>query len=260
LVAQFLSITLLFTQTYWCVARSEGRQSRLAVVAFGVGVLCLALTLTRSSWIAFTLGSTVLGAYWVRRGVLKLQTITAVLLVVALAVAVAWPAVSVRLQQDHKAAAEERENLLYIGFEMVKAHPLIGIGINTSRDRLNDFVPGWFTAQDWVYVPHNQYLIVAEETGLIGLLAFLWLLWTGASAAVRSARADDPVVARMGMTLVACFVVMIWAMNIDFYGGTQMYVILWVLLGFACGLEELREREIPGRVSAATPLSPKGLA
>jgi len=258
LVAQFLSITLLFAQTHWYVAHSEGRRSRLVVAAFALGVLCLALTLTRSAWIAFSLGSLVLGAYWARRGVLKLRSVTAVVVVVGLAVAIAWPEVSVRLQQDHKAAAEERENLLYIGLEMVKAHPVLGIGINTSRDRLNEFVPDWFTPEDWVYVPHNQYLIVAEETGVVGLLAFLWLLWTGASAAVRSARADDPLIARMGMTLVSCFVVMIWAMNIDFYGGTQMYVILWVLIGFACGLEELRLRDQPAQLPSAPPMAMRG--
>jgi hypothetical protein len=248
-VAQFLAITLMFAQNRLYSDRGRARPSVLARLALATGMFALALTLTRSSWIAFGLASLVLGAYWARRGAFTPRRLVTIAVIVTVLLGIAWPAIRDRLEADHTAAAEERWNLVFIALGMIKAHPFSGIGINCIRDRLIEFIPDWFDKYTWVYVPHNQYLIVAAETGILGLLAFVNVLSTGARAAVRCWRSVDTLISETGAVLAAAFAVMLWGMNLDFYGGTQMYVLLWMFLGFAGGAAELAARKRDARAT-----------
>ncbi len=243
-VSQFLAIMLIFAQGAWYAARRDRRIGGVPIVACVLGTICLLLTLTRSSWIAFTLGSLVLGAYWARRGARRsgFQTAAALAILVLLSLWVLWPELAARIHSDHEADAQERWQLVLIAVEMVKAHPLIGVGINNARDRLHEFVPASFGRTDWVYVVHNQYLLVTAETGLLGLAAFLSLLATGVRAALRALRSGDREVSEAGALLLASLVIMVWGMQADFYAGTQMYLLLWVVLGMATGLATLADR------------------
>lgn len=74
---------------------------------------------------------------------------------------------------------KERLVLYETSFNMIKHHPIIGVGVNTyvlnyQKYKLHDTTPG--TANTGWYA-HNSYLQMAAEIGITGLLMFLYLLF-----------------------------------------------------------------------------------
>ena len=65
-----------------------------------------------------------------------------------------------------------------IGWEIVKAHPLTGIGPQMVKYRYNDYVPAWLRPLPEGYYEHlhNIYFQTAAERGVPTLLMLLWMI------------------------------------------------------------------------------------
>jgi O-antigen ligase len=68
----------------------------------------------------------------------------------------------------------QRIELAKISFQLIKQNPFIGVGLNNFIVNLPKFQQGQTL---WLQPVHNIYLLVAVETGLVGLIIFLWLLF-----------------------------------------------------------------------------------
>ncbi|MEL7120870.1 MAG: O-antigen ligase family protein [Bacteroidota bacterium] len=61
------------------------------------------------------------------------------------------------------------------GVEMIKKHPLTGVGIGDVRDETNNYMKEHYPSLvDLELMPHNQYIFVWAATGTLGLIAFVW--------------------------------------------------------------------------------------
>jgi O-antigen ligase len=138
----------------------------LAFLLIACGIL---LTATRTPIIAFCLSNTLLYVL-MRRRMAGLWTLTGAIILLL----VAAPLFSVSLERFK---FSEQENLLTVetrGLMWLEAvsffiqHPVIGIGARNFPDQ---------TLLDPNVPTHNIYLEVAAETGAIGLIAFLYLLY-----------------------------------------------------------------------------------
>ncbi len=232
-------VTLFFTQgrmfsKFW-------KPNWFVIGVFGYGLLCLLLSLTRSCWIGFIGGSLMLALVCIKRGTMRPAMLGRMAALGIIALIVAWGPVHNRLGANHQAAADERFLLNYINLEMIKAHPFVGVGINQCFVSRWRYLPSFYTDGDWIYMAHNQYLLVAAETGLIGLAAFLSVLWVSIRSAWRAARSDDILIREAGTILLISLLAMVWGMNLDFYGGMQVYTFLWFIMGFAAGVGRLAD-------------------
>src|SRR6185436_17857713 len=178
-------------------------------------------SLTRSAWIAAGIGSMFIMGWIFRRGGLSMRRAVALGGVAFLGLVIAYGPVRERLDSNHSKAAEERGKLNYINLAMMRAHPVIGIGLNHAYESKDRYVPDWFDEGDWVYIAHNQYLLVGAEAGLVGLFAFLRVLWIAVRSAAAASRARDLLIAETGAALFATLLGCIWGMFLDFYGGMQ---------------------------------------
>lgn len=72
-------------------------------------------------------------------------------------------------------AVSQRFSLAQMAIKMIKANPLAGVGLNNFIPQLPNY---WqqFGMTYWLQPVHNIFLLIAAETGLVGLLIFLWLL------------------------------------------------------------------------------------
>ena len=115
-------------------------------------------------------------SYWMRRW---LPATLAVAAVVFQAMIVppevkAWAATMPDLL--HRLTEPERLMYWQVAINMIRAHPFIGIGVNTFAKAYSIYrVTGDHFAQVGPYA-HNQYLQMAAELGLIGLAIFLAFL------------------------------------------------------------------------------------
>lgn len=73
---------------------------------------------------------------------------------------------------------EDRIIMYRTAIEMIKAHPVVGVGVNTFVDNYPKYkVPEFgFTTPDKSYA-HNSYLQMGAEIGIFGLVIFLWLIY-----------------------------------------------------------------------------------
>jgi len=68
----------------------------------------------------------------------------------------------------------QRLELAKNALQLIKQNPLIGAGLNNFIVNLPKFQKGQIL---WLQPVHNIYLLVAAETGIIGLIIFLWFLF-----------------------------------------------------------------------------------
>jgi O-antigen ligase len=204
----------------------------------GLGGFALLLTQTRTAWIGMIFaGAGVLRAA-VRRGELnasRLLSIAGLLLVVFLA---AWPFIAGRVEEHHSDDVEVRWRLVTVATQMIKAHPLAGVGLNTATSQVRDYAARAGT-EGWVFIVHNQFLLVWAETGVLGILAFIWLFRLALRASSRLKAASDQEVRNTGLWLFWSFVMLIWALSMDHVSGAPTYKYVFFLFGMAVGAARL---------------------
>lgn len=236
--ATFIVIGLLFTMGR-IFSTEVSRQRGLLIGLIGLGLLVLLISLTRSAWIAFIIGGTGLGWYLLRHGTLTMRDVGRIAAIAVVMVMCAWPALSGRLAGDHTGDAEARWNLVLIALAMVKAHPLFGVGLNNASTVVHQYANLAGLGGVWVFIVHNQFMLVAAETGLIGLAGFLWLFGIGLVGSWRAMQSRDVLVRDTAAVVFWCLVSLVWALNLDHVCATMTYVFLWFLIGMAAGLTML---------------------
>jgi putative inorganic carbon (HCO3(-)) transporter len=219
----------------------------------GLGSFALLLTQTRTAWIALIVGAAGVLRAAVRRGELsrsRLLSVAGMAFVVFLA---AWPFIAGRVEESHSDDAEVRWRLVRVAVEMIKAHPLVGVGLNTATTQVQEYAAR-AGAEGWVFIVHNQFLLVWAETGILGFIAFVWLFRLGLRAARRLTSARDPALRNAGLWLYWSFIMLIWALNMDHVSGAATYKLVFFLFGVAAGAAPLAQglgaRE-PGAPAAA---------
>ncbi len=223
------------------------RQRHWLYLQLGLGGFALLLTQTRTAWIGLILaGAGVLAAALRRREISQRRVLQLAGLAVLTFVA-AWPFIAGRVEESHSDDAEVRWRLVTIAAEMIKAHPVVGIGLNTATSQVRDYA-GRAGAQGWVFIVHNQFLLVWAETGIFGILGFLWLFRLGFRSARALMQSGDVELRNAGLWLFWSFAMLVWALSMDHVSGAATYKLVFVLFAVARGVERLvrsPEAEIP---------------
>lgn len=216
--------------------QADGRRRRLWWAGVALLGLTTAATLSRGAVVG--LGALVIWALLTRRvrvgGALSGLIVTVVLF--AGAVALYGPLINERLTLKGDVAAANvasRKALWSAAVNMGADHPLVGVG------------PGRFGIVSADYITddpinlqrpfaHNSYLEIFAETGFPGLIAFLGLLLSSWSLAVRGRRralaAGDHRMAALASATQGGFVVAATAAN---FLSVQITAPLWILAGLA---------------------------
>jgi O-antigen ligase len=253
----FLAVNLLFVIGHGMLGERRDRSpwTRVTIVA---GAVALLLTQTRSAWVAMLLGFA--GLLWTHRRqagrAIRLGPIVRGVALAAVLLLLMWPIVGARLSVDHVGAFMQRWYLIQVTARMLWAHPAIGVGINTATEQVWSYarsVPMPSGIVDWVFVAHNQFVLVAGETGLLGLAAFVAVFATAMAGARRAMHDDDRVLRGYGTMVFWALVMMVWALNVDMVAATTTYVFLWFLFGMAAGLRAQTLQPGGSRPGTATP-------
>lgn len=138
----------------------------LAAAGIVIGA-ALVLAYTKSMWIGAASGAVWL-LWW------KNKWLAAPLPVLAGIVLVTNPYHVLDRNQEHRAA------LRRVGWEIIKAHPIVGVGPERVGDRFMDYLPADIPRpipKEWYFQHlHNIYFHFGAERGLPALAALLWLL------------------------------------------------------------------------------------
>lgn len=215
---------------------------------FAFGLYCLLYSFSRGAYAAFLVSLVFLGLFRERK-----------LLLGALVLLIAWQvflpmAVQERITMTYQqgegldSSAQERVSLWQDALSLVSRDPVFGIGFDTYE----------FLHRVGIYEDtHNYYLKVMVETGIVGLLIFLWLLLKSFRLGFRLYReAEDPFLKSLGLGF-ACMIVCTAIANL--FGDRWMYLqvngFLWVLLACVMRALQLQGQESEEQVPALSPVA-----
>ena len=193
--AAYLSVTVSGASTIlfaripaWC---------RVIVVPFVfLGSLSLVLTFSRNSWLTFALcGGMVAGFLIWKQKLSKLIVVSSLIIGIfvaglffgfglensinsisgkrfdSLSLNVINTAFA-RIFEDDGKAYESRWDLFWVAVEMIKENPVFGIGLNSFEENMTRYDRSGIT--NIIQQPvHNIYMLIAAETGIPSLMAFL---------------------------------------------------------------------------------------
>jgi O-antigen ligase len=77
-----------------------------------------------------------------------------------------------------KASDRGRLNFQVVAFEMIKKHPITGVGFSRFHQRCADFIPQDKKNEFSIGIVHNIYLLIASENGIIALFIFLLFIFS----------------------------------------------------------------------------------
>jgi O-antigen ligase len=158
----------------WCAALPIiawiGRRWIVPLLLVGISIV---FTFTRSAWLGAGTGAA-LAALWMPKK--ELVRIVLPVLVVGL---LASPFIYHRLSlsaNGHFGPDYGRAVLLKVGVQMVREHPMFGVGVNRISTEFPKYYKG--TDLNTFYYGHmqNDYMQIAAERGLVCFAAFTWFL------------------------------------------------------------------------------------
>lgn len=229
---------VLMLTTCAAVARLLFAPSRSAwpMVAVPALLVALAVTNTRNAWIGAFLAVSVL------LGIKNWKLIVIAPILAALAFVIAPGAVKERansLLNPSDPASRDRVVMWKIGADMIRDHPLFGVGPEMISDRTDRTGP---LAHEGAYAPyrakypeavnktnphlHNVPIQIAAERGLPALAAWLWFVAVAARDLWRQTRARvAPAVAAAGL---AALIAMLAAGMFEYNFGDSEFLMLFL--------------------------------
>ncbi len=131
----------------------------------------------------------------------------------------------------------------------IRSNPVTGIGFGRPFFRPID-LPDISFFEFWAFIPHNSLLWLWTKLGIIGFMAFLYLIGLATATGVRAARRmSDPIDAAIVATMAA-FVPMTFVVAfVDITFDAQTAVLLGIALALVGSAERMAGLPVskPGR-------------
>jgi len=226
-LASLLPVPIVFL-----FSRLRAKPAWLPWLAAGWGFFALILTQTRGAWINFMAGMVL---FLVFSG--KVRYLGQVLLGVGATAGIGFVIFRKVILERFSEGLDTliyRLNLMQSAFEMIKSHPFLGIGINNYARVMDDYVPFFLTQERWIV--HNHYLLVASETGLLGLGLFLILLVTLFRTAWRGRRSSNPFISVFSVSIFFGLLIFCLQMMMESLDGRISDSHFWLMAAIAVSL------------------------
>lgn len=153
-----------------------------------------------------------------------------------------WPLYANRFSLDNLVSNQSANLRVYynqVALDLIKDSPLLGIG---QGNFVNLFGEYYASIERWAIQPvHNIYLLVASETGLLGLLCFSLFLFSLFLAALKQGRtmADDC------FFYIFCFIILAGLTDHFWWDLQQGQLLFWLILGIFCARSSRLRSDYP---------------
>ncbi len=206
----------------------------LAIAAVFMNFLILLFTLSRGGWLsAFAAICLLLIIMW-REGMLDQRKVLVLAVFVVLFLAIFHQEILSRLHFGDE-SAQSRLYLDKMAFQMIKAHPVWGIGVNNFPFVMKRYYFPGLQVNEWLHTVHNQYLLVWSEMGLPGIISFLWLLGGGVYYGRRVYQSGHET-RFVGLALFLAILVSALHMMVDMYVALPNLIFLWTVFSAIAAL------------------------
>ena len=190
LVASLSSALILFS------SRIRRRWKVLIIPVFLFGCIAIVMTYSRNGWLSLVVCTVIILGLAIRTGRVSRLAVTSILISAIFVIGMIFGFgldneigfldrnqsqgsiiglsrnAFIRVFEDDKKALEGRWDLILVSTEMIKEHPIIGIGLNSFEENMASYDRIGIT--NVIQQPvHNAFVLVAAETGIPSMIAFL---------------------------------------------------------------------------------------
>jgi len=142
------------------------------------------------------------------------------------------------------------------GMEIIGDHPVIGIGFYNWIDYLNYVVPDGIGIKGVNQLPHNIYIQVASELGLLGLLVFVLMIlsafWMNSRTRKMAIKVDKPVWVYVAFGLDAGLIGYLVA---GFFVTVFYYPFFWIQIAMIVALYNVVDKQLKVKENKASRMS-----
>jgi O-antigen ligase len=260
-----LFASFLFLNLFFLILGSiefKGLWRMLSFVAIIFTITALIVIKTKAVWIGLTLVILIFTFLFVTRKI-KLKVNFYLSLIICVALANLFFALVVPMgiekgmshnsiitnnstpEEKAKELDNERLTLWLKSYEMIKKHPVIGVGMGNWQIYFPDAtLKGIWRAEDLNFTfqrPHNDWLWILSETGWIGLNIFLVFVFSMLILLRRMIRASASRV-QIEITLCIAFITGFFAVSFFDFPKERMEHLLWINIIFAFGYFRIKQQ------------------
>lgn len=205
-----------------------------------IGLIVLLLTLSRGAWLSFILSVIFFIVFYLRRfnkRQAKIKRLMPAIMIFVMIIFLFSNFVYSRLISEDYGAAESRIWMMKTSFNIIKQSPFLGIGMNNYVERMAEFDKTGFS-QSFYYPVHNQFLLIASETGMLGLLLFLLAIFYAMKISFQAFKKSTGILAGTALGVISGFIGFIGHAQVDL-ALIDMLHILWLYIGLSCALRQM---------------------
>jgi len=209
-------------------------RGKIAFISFCFGFVALLVTFSRGAWIGAFFGALLVAYLLHRRGLIRVKVAPIALVAFVLvffSTLMVGDEVYRRVTRTPAATSTIRIKLMKVAWEMIKAHPVTGVGLNTFTEVMRDYDKTGVSS----YFPepvHNYFLLIAAETGVVGLVLFVAIVGLSTISAASCFRCSSTIAPALTIGAVGSLFAAMGANMVDttlsFY---TTGLLFWVLLG-----------------------------
>ncbi len=258
------SLGVYLTVCLWCawLLRSDVRRGWQLVLMAAVPLMALGIfaTYTRSTWIGLLASAAVVGYLQLPKN-WRLPLFTLAALGGVLIAAATWQNV-VGLEREGSASesghsVDQRKSFAYVSWQMFQEYPVFGVGFGRFYDRKLPYLSD--RSQEFELESlrglhhHNTLLSLLTETGMLGLAAFLALLFAWARSAWSLVRNTKLPAWERSQGLLMLAVLVTYLSSAVFHDLTLLPSQEWILFLVAGLTMNLRLSAAPAPATLAEP-------
>ena len=235
--ASYLQLMLVPTISIF-LAKTGKLLKSLAVTDIILGSVCLILTKTRGGWIAFGISVFILLVFAWRYGWLSPKIIVGITVGMILIPLIFEEIILDRFFGDDFGSAQSRIPLIALAMKIIQDNLLLGVGANNFSLVVDEYASKGFI-NAWIYVVHNKYLLVAAETGLVGLFAFIWLLFASIYRGWQGLQLNDRLLAPISLGLTAALLGHMTHWLVDVFHSRPQMQIFWIIIALIAAIRNM---------------------
>lgn len=222
-----------------CITSTKFRRNILNWLALSIGLLGLTVTFSRGGLVGIVTGIAFVFVLAKRiQMISKQKYITVFIIVVFIGIILSPPVYAFIITRYEATLA--RFHLYKVGLDMIKANPLLGVGLNNHTVLAPYYDPQTYS---FPTPTHNHYLFIASEVGIPGLIFFLAFLFSSFLMAWKAARSKVIYSSAVALGIVGAFVALGTHNLVDHLSYHTNLTLLWLFAGLSAALCKLKSDE-----------------
>ena len=229
--------------------KTTAKMKLLAIVTSLAGIQILILSLSRSAWAGLAVSIVAIAPLMISRRLLSPRLLRNILISIVLFVAVVFCFRGIivgRLTSYDFGSGRTRLTTAKVALKIIQDHPFIGVGINNYGEVLEQYwdAEDSFTRKAAV---HNTFLLYAAEIGVIGLIAYLLLLFGLFDQIRRATRAKDRFLTAVAVGFAGGFVAML-LMALSDKSYKENFPLMMIFWGMAAIIVAINQIDVSRKI------------